>query len=228
MAELSVLLDERQVGLPANARVDRQAGRERPRVLRIDAGIRAAVVDENPVPLREGLRASNHEVRQRQARRRAAEGERTRGVDVGAAVHRLADETAAEPELVRASDDAQVFRELKTVGGRARGARAGVAERERAGHGHAQEAGHHVRHPDADLRAVELMDPRLLDVDVVVAEPERAHRVGAQKVRVTDDDGGRGKGIELDRQNRGRAAGDISARDDARHNEGADECSEDH
>ena len=63
MAELSVLLDERQVRFPAKPRVHRQPGGDRPRVLRVDARIRAAIADENPVALGERLRASNHEVR---------------------------------------------------------------------------------------------------------------------------------------------------------------------
>ncbi len=188
VAELPVLFDKRQVRLPAQPTVDRQPGAKRPGVLRVQADIRAAVVEEDPVALRERLRAPDHEVRKREPGRRAAEGERTRGVDVGAAVDFLADEAAAETELVRAADEAQVLRELQPVGRRARRARAGVAERERAGDRHTQEAGHHVGHPDADVGSAELRDPRLLDVDAVVPEPERAHRIRVEKVGIADHD----------------------------------------
>jgi hypothetical protein len=91
--------------------------------------------------------------------------------------------------VMRASDDAEVFRGWSPLVGVLEelapvfpSVNAPVTVTRR-------EAGHHVRHADADIRSVELVNPRLLDIDVVVAEAERAHRVRAQKVRVTDDDG---------------------------------------
>ena len=90
---------------------------------------------------------------------------------------------------MRPADDAEVLGELHASGWRARRARAGVAERERTGDRHTKEARHHVGHLDADVGPAELGDPRLLDVDVVVAETERADGVRAQKIGVADDEG---------------------------------------